>query len=117
VSGYRGSARGLFLVVILLSLALTGFAPAAQAAVVPSPALATAASIASPSATVTGASFVGQPGGTPNGLSTTPLTGFPTDGSSFGIVTRETSATSVIPAPSPTRTMAAATSAVTPTST
>jgi hypothetical protein len=86
-SGYRGTARGLFLVVILLSLALTGFAPAAQAAIVPSPALAIAASIASPSATVTGASFVDQPGGTPNGVSTTPLTGFPTDGSSFGILT------------------------------
>jgi hypothetical protein len=53
----------------------------------PSGALAIAQAIAAPSATITGASFVAAPGGTPNGTSTTPLAEFPTDGSSFGILT------------------------------
>jgi hypothetical protein len=36
---------------------------------------------------ITGASFVAAPAGTPNGTSTTPLAEFPSEGSSFGILT------------------------------
>jgi hypothetical protein len=72
---------------MLIGMALAAFVPTAQAAITPSGALAIANAIASPSANVTGASFVAQPGGTPDGVSTTPLTSFPTDGSSFGVLT------------------------------
>jgi hypothetical protein len=53
----------------------------------PNGALAIAQAIAAPSTTITGASFVASPAKTPNGTSTTPLAEFPTDGSSFGILT------------------------------
>ncbi|HEY2667551.1 MAG TPA: choice-of-anchor L domain-containing protein, partial [Actinomycetota bacterium] len=52
----------------------------------PSGALAIAQAIAAPSTTVTGASFVAVPPGTPDGISTTPMAGFPTEGSSFGVL-------------------------------
>jgi hypothetical protein len=77
----------LTLVTMLAGLVLTSLVPAARATITPSGALQIAQAIASPSANVTGASFVSQPGGTPNGVSTTALTGFPTDGSSFGVLT------------------------------
>ena len=51
-------------------------------------ALAIAQALASPSANVTGASFVTTPpNGTPNGISNGALAGFPTVGSTFGILT------------------------------
>lgn len=64
----------------------------ASAAVVPQTgpagALAIARAIVAPSTTLTGASFVTLPPfGTPDGISTAPLGGFPTAGSSFGILT------------------------------
>ena len=60
---------------MLLGVALVSFVPAADAAITTAPALAIADAIASPSATVTGASFDSQPGGTPDGVSTTPADG------------------------------------------
>ena len=72
------STRGLLLFAMLVALVLTGLTPAAQATITPSSnALTIAQAIASPSANVTGAEFVAQPGGTPDGVSTTALTGFP----------------------------------------
>jgi hypothetical protein len=54
----------------------------------PAGALAIAQAIVAPSSTLTGASFVTLPPfGTPDGISTGPLGGFPTAGSSFGILT------------------------------
>jgi uncharacterized repeat protein (TIGR01451 family) len=50
-------------------------------------ALAIAQALASPSTDVTGASFESVTGDTPDGTSTTSLDGFPTDGTSFGILT------------------------------
>jgi hypothetical protein len=50
-------------------------------------ALAISQALASPTANVTGASFATTTGGTPNGTSDGALAGFPTDGSSFGILT------------------------------
>lgn len=50
-------------------------------------ALAISQSLASPSANITGASWSSVTGGTPNGTSDGALAGFPTDGSSFGILT------------------------------
>jgi len=50
-------------------------------------ALAIAQAIAAPSTTVTGASFLAVAPGTPDGTSTTPTGEFPTQGSSFGILT------------------------------
>jgi hypothetical protein len=70
---------------VAAALALTA-AGSAQATITPSGALAIAQAIASPSANVTGASFVTVPGGTPVAVSTTALAGFPSDGSSFGVL-------------------------------
>jgi len=72
--------------------ALIGAGGVAQAAVTaqtgPAGALAVAQALASATTHVTGASFVTQPpNGTPDGTSTTALGGFPTEGSSFGILT------------------------------
>src|SRR5260370_25627643 len=53
----------------------------------PSGALAIAQAIAAPSTTIAGASFLAAPPGTPDGTSTTPMGEFPTEGSSFGILT------------------------------
>ena len=53
----------------------------------PSGALAIAQAIAAPSTPITGASFLAAPAGTPDGTSTTPMGEFPTNGSSFGILT------------------------------
>ena len=83
----RRAPRRLLIGLMLLGVALVSFVPAADTAITSTPALAIADAIASPSATVTGASFDSQPGGTPDGVSTTALTGFPTDGSSFGVLT------------------------------
>ncbi len=60
-----------------------------QATITPSStALTIAQAIASSSVTVTGASFVAlPPSGTPNGVSTSVLGGFPIDGASYGILT------------------------------
>jgi hypothetical protein len=53
----------------------------------PTGALAIAQAIAAPSTTIAGASFVAAPPGTPDGTSTAPMGEFPTEGSSFGILT------------------------------
>jgi Bacterial Ig-like domain (group 1) len=50
-------------------------------------ALAISQALASPTANVTGSSFVATPGGTPDGTSDSALAGFPTDGPTFGILT------------------------------
>ncbi len=81
------------LAALLASTALVaGTAVPALAAVVPQTgpagALAIAQAIVAPSTTLTGASFVTLPPlGTPDGVSTAALGGFPTAGSSFGILT------------------------------
>jgi hypothetical protein len=70
----------------LLTLGLFG---SARAIITPSAdALTIAQSIASPSVTVTGASFVAiPPNNTPNGVSNSAIGGFPVDGTSYGILT------------------------------
>ncbi len=50
-------------------------------------ALTIAQAIASASATVTGAFETLPPSGTPNGVSTSPIGGFPIDGADYGILT------------------------------
>src|SRR5262245_48824623 len=85
--GSRGTIGPLTAAVAAIGLSFALVVPA-LAAITPSTALAIAQSIASSSANVTGASFVAvPPSGTPNGVSTTALTGFPVDGGSFGILT------------------------------
>lgn len=74
------------------TMLVAGPAVPASAAVVPltgpAGALAIAQAIVAPSTTLTGASFATLPPfGTPDGISTAPLAGFPTAGSSFGILT------------------------------
>src|SRR5215471_5537605 len=82
------SVHRLVRVAVLAGLVVAVLTAGAQATITPSSNAPTVAqAIASQSADVTGASFVAQPGGTPDGVSTTPLTGFPTDGSSFGVLT------------------------------
>jgi hypothetical protein len=74
------------LAAIGLSLALV--VPALAVITPSSSALTIAQAIASSSANVTGASFAAiPPSGTPNGVSTSSLTGFPVDGSSYAILT------------------------------
>ncbi|TMK50444.1 MAG: hypothetical protein E6G66_07500 [Actinobacteria bacterium] len=53
----------------------------------PGGAMAIAQAIAARSTTIAGASFLAVPPGTPDGTSTTPMGEFPTEGSSFGILT------------------------------
>jgi hypothetical protein len=53
----------------------------------PAGALAISQALASPTANVTGASFASTTGGTPDGTADSALAGFPTDGSTFGILT------------------------------
>jgi hypothetical protein len=76
---------------IAATVGVIGAAAPAYAAVTaqtgPAGALAIAQALASPTANVTGASFVSTTGGTPNGTSDGALAGFPTDGSTFGILT------------------------------
>jgi uncharacterized repeat protein (TIGR01451 family) len=73
-----------FVVLATLVLAPT----AARAAITPSSnAGDLAAAIATASATPTGSAFDMVPGGTPNGVSDSALAGFPTDGTTFGILT------------------------------
>src|SRR5438034_350994 len=82
------SLPGLLLAAMSAGLVVTSLAPAAQATITPSSnALTIAQAIASPSANVTGASLVAPPSGAPDGVSTTALTGFPTQGPSFGVLT------------------------------
>lgn len=76
--------------VALIGMILTfGLAAPAMATITPSStALTIAQAIASSSVTVTGASFVASPpNGTPNGVSTSALGGFPLDGADYGILT------------------------------
>jgi hypothetical protein len=60
-------------------------------------ALAISQALASPQANITGASWSSITGGTPNGTSDSPLADFPTDGSSFGVLTSGN--VSAVPAP------------------
>jgi hypothetical protein len=77
--------------VIAASAGVVGATATAYATVTaqtgPAGALAISQALASPTANVTGASFATTTGGTPNGTSNGALAGFPTDGSSFGILT------------------------------
>ena len=85
--GMRGRLAAVFSTALLLaSMGVFGTATV-SAAVQPDTALAIATALASPSANVTGASFVSPTTGTPNGTSTTTLGGFPTNGTDFGILT------------------------------
>ena len=89
-SSHRGEwktpRRAAFVVLAVAGLTLGLVAPALTT-ITPSSALAIAQAIASSSVTVTGASFETQPSGTPNGVSTSALTGFPLDGADYGILT------------------------------
>jgi hypothetical protein len=75
----------LALVVAGLLLGLVG--PVQATITATSTANTIAAAIASSSLTVTGASLVAPPSGTPNGVSTSGLGGFPVDGADYGILT------------------------------
>jgi LPXTG-motif cell wall-anchored protein len=68
-------------------LSVTAFGSPAYAGVASANATDIAAAIAAPGTDVTGASFVAIPGGTPDGVGNSTLGGFPTQGSSFGILT------------------------------
>ena len=82
------SRRGAFVGLVLLSLTFGLAAPALAAITPSSTALTIAQAIASSSVAVTGASFVASPpSGTPNGVSTSNLSGFPVDGADYGILT------------------------------
>jgi hypothetical protein len=76
--------RRAALVALAVAGLTLGLAGPTQATITPSSsALAIAQAIASSSVTVTGASFVAKPpSGTPNGVSTSALGGFPVDGAS-----------------------------------
>ena len=84
----RKLRRAPLIAVVVVGLTL-GLVGPVQATITPSStALTIAQAIASSSVTVTGASFVAlPPSGTPNGVSTSALGEFPTDGASYGILT------------------------------
>lgn len=92
---FRQATRTVLVVLALGAVALVS-AVSAGAAVTPAGALTIAQAMAS-SANVTGASFQTTTAGTPNGISTTLLGGFPTDGSGYGILT--TGNVSAVPVP------------------
>lgn len=72
----------------LAASSLVATAVPASAVITPTTVASTlAAALTGPGANVTGASFVTLPGGTPNAVSTSPLAGSPTNGSSFAILT------------------------------
>ncbi len=83
-----GRRRAAYVVPLVATLMLSLAGPV-QATITPSSnALTIAQAIASSSLTVNGASFVAQPpSGTPNGVSTSTLAGFPVDGSDYGVLT------------------------------
>ncbi len=82
------SKRLLIVAALVLEGTVAAVAGRAAATITPtSSALDIAQAIAAPSANVTGASFASVTGGSPNGVSTTALGGFPIDGPSFGILT------------------------------
>lgn len=88
----RAGGIAAIALVVATATALIGLTGVANATVTgetgPAGALAIAEATAAPTTNVTGASFVTTPpNGTPDGISTTPLAGFPTSGSSFGILT------------------------------
>src|SRR4051812_24427028 len=78
-------------VMVASTVGIVASAGPASAAVTPQTgpagALAIAQAIATPSAHLTGASFATTTGGTPNGTSDSALGEFPTDSSTFGILT------------------------------
>ena len=83
------SRRRAPLLVPIVAALMLGVAGPVQATITPSStALTIAQAIASSSLTVTAASFVAvPPSGTPNGVSTSVLGGFPVDGADYGILT------------------------------
>ncbi len=62
-------------------------APPAHASISSGTAAQLAAAIKADGTSITNATFVTVPGGTPNGVSSTPLAGFPTEGPTFAILT------------------------------
>ncbi len=83
-----GVRIGLVLPSLALFAAVVARSSPAQATISPSSASAIAGAITVDPTVVTGASFVSKPpSGTPDAVSTTPLESFPTDGSSYGILT------------------------------
>jgi len=83
-----GKPRRAALVALVVAGLTLGLAGPAEATITPSStALTIAQAIAAPSVTVTGASFTASPSGTPNGVSTSSLGGFPLDGADYGILT------------------------------
>jgi uncharacterized repeat protein (TIGR01451 family) len=81
--------RHVAFVVLVVASMMLGLVGMTLAIITPSSsALTIAQSIASSSVTVTGASFAAvPPSGTPNGVSTSVLGGFPLDGADYGILT------------------------------
>lgn len=84
----RALARLTIAALVGSPLALLAASPADAVVSTTGDPAALAASIAGPGANVTGAAFTEVPaGGTPHAVSTTPLAGLPTDGSSFAVLT------------------------------
>lgn len=87
-NGWTKSRRAALVVAVVAGLTLALVGPASAVITPTATALTIAQSIASSSVNVTAASFAAvPPNGTPNGVSTSVLTGFPTDGASYGILT------------------------------
>ncbi len=84
---WNAPRRAAFVVLAVAGLTFGLVAPALTTITPTSTALAIAQAIASSSVTLTGASFDTQPSGTPNGVSTSALGGFPVDGADYGILT------------------------------
>lgn len=90
---FKKASASIFLVTaMVVSVVGGGVVGPANAAITPGTgpagALAISQALGTPSAGVTGASYVSTTElGTPNGTSDSPLAGFPTDGSTFGILT------------------------------
>lgn len=92
MSGFKQRLAALVVgVLVTSSVGIIAAAESASAAVTPKTgaagALDIAQAIASSSANLTGASFVSTTGGTPNGTADSSLGEFPTDSSTFGILT------------------------------
>lgn len=72
---------------LLAGAGLVALAPPASAAIVPGPAAALAAAVDGPGANITGASYVSLANAGQNGVGNSALSGFPTNGSTFAIMT------------------------------
>ncbi len=98
----RSGARAVTVALLVVAMALLGTVSAgaepvrnaepppdglSAAAILPGSAIDIANALAADPSQITSAGYDTVPGGTPNGVSDSPLSSFPTDGSTFGILT------------------------------